>query len=121
MNRQRGLTLTGMILWCIVIALVVITGMRVVPSATEYYKILKDVKAVAGSSAGKTVPEIRKAFDRYADVDHVKDITSADLEISKDGNGVVISFSYEKRIPLFANVSLLIDYQGSSSGRDKGE
>jgi len=29
---------------------------------------------------------------------------------------VVISFAYESRIPLFSNVSLLIDFEGSSSG-----
>ena len=37
-------------------------------------------------------------------------------DISKDGNGVVISFGYERRIPLFYNISLVIDFEGSSSG-----
>jgi hypothetical protein len=34
---------------------------------------------------------------------------------------VVVAFAYEKRIPLAGNVSLLIDFSGSSSGRDYGQ
>lgn len=38
------------------------------------------------------------------------------LEVTKDGGKIVIEFGYEKRIPLFWNVSLLIDYKGSTAG-----
>ena len=63
------------------------------------------------------MPEIRNIYDGYANVDHIETITAADLDISKEGNQVVISFEYEKRIPLFLNVSLLIEFQSSSSER----
>lgn len=117
MNRQRGVSLSGMLFWSIGIALVALLGMKVFPSVTQYFSILKAVKSVAGSASGMTVPEIRKSFDRHASTGYITDINGSEIDISKDGNGVVISFAYEKRIPLFANVSLLIDYQGSSSGR----
>jgi hypothetical protein len=36
--------------------------------------------------------------------------------VHKNARGaVVIGFDYEKRIPLFANVSLVIDYKGSTA------
>ena len=38
-----------------------------------------------------------------------------DLEITKDGIELVISFSYQKKIPLFSNVSLVFDFEGSSA------
>jgi hypothetical protein len=57
---------------------------------------------------------VRKAFDRRAAVDDITAISPADLEITKDGNEIVISFAYEKRIPLFYNISVLIDFAGSS-------
>ena len=87
------------------------------PEIIDYYKIKKIVASTAANSSGKTVPEIRAIFGKYADVDHIETITAADLDISKEGNQVVIAFEYERRIPLFLNVSLLIDFQGSSSER----
>jgi hypothetical protein len=59
----------------------------------------------------------RQAFGKYAEIEHIKTLTPADLDIFKEDNQVVIAFAYEKRIPLVANVSLLIDFRGSSSGR----
>jgi hypothetical protein len=118
MNRQRGVSLSGLLLWAVAIALGAVLGMKVGPEYMNYFNIVKAVKAVAAVSAGKTVPEIRSAFGKQADVGYIKSLQPADLDISKDGNDVVISFAYETRIPLFANVSLLIDFQGSSSGRN---
>lgn len=118
-HKQRGVSLSGLLFWGIVVALVAVLGMRVAPSAIEYYKILKDVKAAASNlPADATVADVRKSFAKYAEVDHISDIRPDELDISKENGRVVIAFAYEKRIPLFANVSLLINYQGSSAGKD---
>jgi len=118
MNKQRGVALSGLLFWGIIIALVALLGMKVGPEYLDYYKILKSVKSISAGAASQTVPEIRAAYDKYADVNYIKTLSGTDLDISKDENGVVIAFAYERRIPLFYNVSLLIDFQGSSSGRN---
>ena len=121
MRKQRGVALSGLLIWGVVIILVAALGMKIGPKYLEYYNILKSVKSAASQSAGKTVPQIRADFDKNANVNYVEGLTGADLDISKDGGVVVISFAYEKRIPLFANISLLIEFEGSSAERDKTE
>ena len=120
-KRQRGLALSALLLWGVGIAMVAILVIRVLPDVIEYSKIKHAVKAVASESAGKTVAEIRHAFGQYAEVEHIKGFGPADLEIFKEENQVVVAFAYEKRIPLLGNVSLLIDFSGSSSARDSGQ
>lgn len=119
MNKQRGVTISGLMVWGIIISLVAVLGMKVVPEYIAYYKIVKSVKSVATQASGKTVAEIRSAYDKYADVNVIDTITAADLDISKEGNEVVVAFAYDKKIPLFYNVNLLIEFSGSSSGRDR--
>jgi hypothetical protein len=34
--------------------------------------------------------------------------------VTKDRGNVVIAFAYEKKVPLFSNISLVIDFAGSS-------
>ena len=53
MKHQRGLALSQLIFWGIIIALAAVLGMKVVPTTVEYYKILKDAKA----SVNKVGPE----------------------------------------------------------------
>ena len=119
MNKQRGVTISGLMVWGIIISLVAVLGMKVVPEYIAYYKIVKSVESVAANASGKTVAEIRSAYDKYADANVIATITAADLDISKEGNDVVVAFAYDKKIPLFYNVNLLIEFSGSSSGRDR--
>lgn len=115
MKYQRGVALSGLIFWGIVLVLVLVLGMKVLPSAIEYLKILKDSKAtVAKMGPDSTVADVRNTFNRFAEVDHM-DFKGNQLDVSKDGGKIVVEFSYEKRIPLFWNVSLLIDYKGSTA------
>lgn len=60
--------------------------------------------------------EVRKTFDNFANIDSLE-FKSEQLDISKDGGKIVASFDYDKKIPLFANVSLVINYKGSTAER----
>lgn len=117
MKYQRGVALSGLIFWGIVTALVAVLGMKVVPATIEYYKILKDAKSVVAKMGPEsTVADVKTSFDQFAYIDQL-DFRSNQLDVSKDGGKIVIEFAYEKRIPLFWNVSLLIDYKGSTAGQ----
>ncbi|MFT4193330.1 DUF4845 domain-containing protein [Ottowia sp.] len=112
-NSQRGISFLGLLFLGVVLALLGIVGARVVPTASEYMTIQKAVKKAAAE--GGTVPAVRAAFDRTASVDYIDSIAGKDLEVTKDGDKVVVSFAYDKEIPLFGPAYLLIKYRGSSA------
>lgn len=115
LKYQRGVSLSGLLVWSVILVLVAGVGMKVVPSVIEYFKIVKDTKsAVAQVGKDATVADVKKSFEKYADIDQL-DFTADQLDISKDGGNIVISFDYDKKIPLFGNVSLLINYKGSTA------
>lgn len=121
MKRERGVSLSQLLFWGFALALLAVAGMKVVPSVIEYYTILKDVKTVAAQvNASSSVAEVRNAFAKYADIDNLKAITPQDLEIYKEDGQIVIAFSYSHKIKLGGPVSLVIDYQGSSTGSGRG-
>jgi hypothetical protein len=115
MKNQRGITLVGMVVVCIVIVLVAIGGLKIAPAYIEYFKIKKAISAVAQTTGRGTVLEVRQAFDRRAVIDDIDVIAGRDLEITKEGNELVISFAYPKRISLFGNLNVVIDFAASSN------
>ena len=122
MKHQMGITLSGLLFWGFVCAMIALVVIKISPSAIEYYKTQKAIKSVASNAPpGSTVPDLRKAYSKFVEVEHLSDVRPEDLDIAKEGNQVVISFAYDKKIPLFGPASLLIEYQASSSGRGKGE
>jgi hypothetical protein len=106
----------GVLALLVGIIFLAIVGMKLVPAYIEYFTIKKAIASISsgGQLRTATVAEIRKAFDLRQVVDDFTAISGKDLEITKDGGEVVISFAYEKRVPLFYNVSVVIDFTGSS-------
>ena len=116
MKRQRGMGFAGVLVILVGIIFLAIIGMKMVPAYLEYFAIKKAVAAITqgGQLRNATVADVRKAFELRQAVDDFTSVGPKDLEITKDGNEIVIAFAYEKRIPLFYNISLLIDFAGSS-------
>ncbi|HTJ96919.1 MAG TPA: DUF4845 domain-containing protein [Rhodocyclaceae bacterium] len=117
-SRQTGLSLVQLILVLILVGVVALLGFKVTPEYIEYFKIKADVNAVAQEANSKpnaTVADVRMHFDRRAEIDHLRDFSSADLDVSKDGNEIVVSFSYQRKVHLFKNISVLIDFEGTSA------
>jgi hypothetical protein len=114
-HPQRGITLLGLLFWAIVVGMVALVGLRVFPTVNEYLTIQRTVNKIAQSGAS-TVPEIRSAFDKQKDVEYsIASISGKDLEITKENERIVIGFEYDKEVPLFDPVFLLIKYKGRSA------
>jgi hypothetical protein len=117
-RRQRGLTLSGLIITLFVLVLVGIFGMKLIPAYIEYGTAKKAIETIARDRSGASTPqEVRRAFDARAQIDDVTAIKGSDLEVTKDGAGVVIAFAYRREVPLFANVGLYIDFAANSKGQ----
>ncbi|MES2229662.1 MAG: DUF4845 domain-containing protein [Burkholderiaceae bacterium] len=113
-QRQRGITLFGLLLWAIVVGFVALIVMKVLPTMNEYFTIQKAINKIA-QEGGSTVPEIRAAFERTKEIEYsISSISAKDLKITKENDKVVISFAYDKEIELMSPVYLLIKYEGRS-------
>lgn len=116
-RRQRGMTLFGLMFWAIVIGAVSYVGLRVFPTVNEYLTIKRAIEKVAASSPN-TVAEVRAAFERQKDIEYsISSISGKDLEVTKENEKIVIAFAYDKEIPLYGVVYLLIKYEGRSSSK----
>ncbi len=115
--RQRGVTLTGLLMGVALLGIVAFFVMKLFPDITDYLAIVKDVKATAQDPASRemSISDIRTAYSKRAEIDNVKGIEPADLDISKENGEVVITYAYSRKIPLFANASLVLDFEGSSA------
>jgi hypothetical protein len=114
MQKQQGVTLIGFIFMAALIAALGIIVFRTIPIYSEFFTVRKILKSINTESSEATPADIRKQFDLKASADYVYDVMSRDLEISKENGRVVVSVSYSKTVPLFANVSLLFDFETST-------
>jgi hypothetical protein len=111
-SKQRGISLIGLLFVGGVLAFGGVIGAQVVPTLIEYQAIMKATNKVAAQ--GGSVVEIRGNFEKAQAIDDFKAITAKDIEVSKNGDKVVVKFAYQKEIHLGGPAYLLLKYAGES-------
>jgi hypothetical protein len=113
-KRQQGISLVGLIFVLAVIGFVLVLGLKIVPTYTEY-RAIQNAIITAKSNGHGSVIEIQKSFDASAVAGYISSINSRDLIIDKVNGETEISFAYEKKIPLVGPASLLLEYEGTTA------
>jgi hypothetical protein len=117
-KKGRGLTLMGLIMVLFILVVLLLFGMKLIPAYIEYGTAKKAIEAIARDRTAVSTPqEARRLFDNRALIDNIQVVKGSDLEITKDGSGLVIGFAYRKEVPLVANVGLYIDFAANSAGQ----
>jgi len=109
-RAQRGLSMIAFLFVAAVIIVVAIVGFRMVPSYVEYYTIQSAVEKSLRDAPDPTPPVVKKSFEKYIAADYIDSVTASDLTVTKEGNVVTASLSWQKQLHMVGNVSLLLDF-----------
>ena len=111
MRKQRGITLSGTIMWLGILGFIGIMAAKLMPAYLEYASVKKILKTMeqAGDTKG-SVRDIRKTFDKLNAIEDVKNLKSEDLEITKQGQDAIVSATWSVRVPMVGNVSACLDF-----------
>lgn len=110
-HQQRGLTFFGLLIVGILLAFAGVVVAQLVPTYIEYMAVQK---AVDKAATGTTVTEVRSIFDKASQIDDIRTISGKDLEVSKEGERVVVSFNYSREVHLAGPAYLVMKYAGRS-------
>lgn len=114
---QRGIALGSFLVTCVIVIFVALIGLKLAGPYMEYFKIKADFKKVASDPSLQTASakEIKSGFWKFAAVDDITSITQDDIEVEKTGSDITLSAEYSVKVPLVANVSLLVDFNPTSN------
>lgn len=112
MYKQRGVGLSNLFLWSFVLFFVAVLGMKLVPVYIENAAIKKTLIAIANDPVlqNGTKAEIKTSFNKRAQIDDISVVDEGDIEFNKENGQVVLSIIYSVKTPLFANISLYLDF-----------
>lgn len=116
MKKEKGLTLTGMILGSIVGVILLLLTFKIVPVYTEYFAIERNLKAMSMD------PKLRNggpkavagAWALRASVDDLHSLDGDYIEMTKKGDEIILTGEYSVKVPLVRNVAACFDFKPSS-------
>ncbi|MGH8218058.1 MAG: DUF4845 domain-containing protein [Steroidobacteraceae bacterium] len=113
-RRQRGVTVLGWLVLLIPVAVVVYAVIRLAPVYLNYMNVARSLEETASSFSGEgstiSAQSIRNTLSRHFEVDSIDFPAVNDVTIHRNGAAWVLEAKYQDVAPLFANVSLLIDF-----------
>ncbi|CDI01858.1 conserved hypothetical protein [Candidatus Competibacter denitrificans Run_A_D11] len=109
-NRQRGMTVIGMLLLIIVIAFIALIGMKVVPMYIQYYSIKSTVESIRKEPqlAQMSAQDIHNGIQKRFDIGYVENIKASDLKVRNDRSGRVIDLVYQDERELFYKLFVVL-------------
>jgi len=114
MRKQRGVTMIGWIFLLVPVAIVVYAGIRVAPEYLNYYKVVTALKETASQMKGNEAlspANIRGAIEKRFDTGYVDEPKSKEIVIVKVDDGWSMTADYEKTVPMFGNLYLLMVFK----------
>lgn len=116
MKRQRGVTFIGMIFIAALIIIGAIIALKLVPAYIEYATVVQHLREIARSpeARGSSPRDIQMMFSKRAQIDNIKVVTADDIEVTREGDSVLLSAAYQTKIKLFGNLSACIDFEPRS-------
>lgn len=114
-RTQKGITFIGWLVLLIPVAIVGYAAIRLTPVYLNYFKVSKALARVAGEHAGEeriNMAAVRNALERQFDIDSIEFPSTSVVEIHQEGARWVLSAPYEDMIPLFADISLVVKFNG---------
>ena len=116
MYKQRGVSLTGLMITLAVLGFLAVMAAKLMPSYIDYFAVKKMFKSMEQAGDFKnSVREIRRSFDTRNTIEDVKSVKGEDLEIAKEGGETIVSANWSVKIPLVSNVSACLDFSVTSA------
>jgi len=116
MRKQQGVTLSGFLLWSIVLVFAALIGFKIGPPYIEYITIKKQLKAIAEDPEARSGQrrDVELAFSKRSQIEDMPSVQPKDIVISKEGDGIVLSVEYTVCRPVVSNIRACMDFNATS-------
>lgn len=115
-TRQKGISFWGLLVVAAVSIFFLLMFFKLLPSYIEHAKVKTAITGISQqpNAINMEKNEIKAALQRRLDIDDVNDVDlSKSLFVEKKPGVTIIRVTYERRVPLFHNISALLDFNDS--------
>ena len=115
MRRQQGLTLTGFMVAAVIVVIALLIGFKIGPAYMEFHTVQKLLRQIAQEPIqGDPRTSVRRSFQLKSGIENITAVSHDDLQVTKEGENVVIVAEYSVRVPLVYNISAVMDFRATS-------
>ena len=110
-NKQRGMSMVGLILFMSLLGFIGYAGIRLGPIYSEYYSVVKAMKLVANKpgAANKTPSAIKEDMMKSFHTSYIKRVKKNDIKVIRS-RGKQLQVKYDVQEPFMGNLDFLLHF-----------
>jgi hypothetical protein len=115
--KQRGVSFFGFLMVAVVLIFVALFGMKLVPAYIHNAQIGEIFREISADQALRDAPvkDIEEAYRKRAMMNNIDDLKVEDITIEQESGSLRLSANYSVKIPLVGNITLLLEFNPTSS------
>jgi Tfp pilus assembly protein PilX len=117
LQGQRGITLSGVLVFMMLMIFLAYTASRIVPGYVDYWSVQRIMKNIVEqpNAADFSESEIRTRFVKELQLNNIKSVGSEDLLVEKSAGSVQLSVVFAIKNAFIGPVSLCLDFNAEAS------
>jgi hypothetical protein len=112
-KQQQGMSSFNLILVLAVAGFFLMCAFKLVPVYSENQYVVSAMKSLRDKDkpvAQMSPGEIRKHIKNFYMINGVRSAGASNIEVERERNRNIITINYEVRVPLFYNISVVLDF-----------
>jgi len=111
-RSQRGIAITALLFYVVLVIVVVTLVMKLGPVYMEYFEIRKVMQNLTDDPdlTGKGAYQISRSIENRLDINYFDSVKKDDFKIRKVKDGYRVSLKYDVREHILANVDALLTF-----------
>lgn len=111
-SRERGLGALSNLLIILVLAAVVLAGMKIAPYYLEYFKVQQVIEGLKGRPEVEGMPadQIRRLVEKQLYIDEVRRLSADNISVKRSATQVLVDVKYEVREHLVGNIDFVLSF-----------
>lgn len=113
-KSQLGMGMSSWLIIIVIIGLFATQLFKVIPSYLDNQTLRSKLEELAITPEGiesKSLGELRSTLNNSLRINNIRDLPNDAIEIKRQDGRVVININYEKRIPMFSNVDVILTFK----------
>jgi hypothetical protein len=113
-KSQLGMGMSSWLIIVVIVGLMASQLFKVIPSYIDNQTLRSKLQELAFTPEGvesKSLSELRSTLNNSLRINNIRDVPNDSIEIKRQDGRVVININYEKRIPMFFNVDVLLTFK----------
>jgi len=112
-RHQKGASLYNILIYVVIIGLSAAMILQVVPAYIDNASVKSALESLDNhvGITGKSKKKIKSIIRKQLTVNNVRDIPLEHLKVQKKKGKLIVTFDYDKKIPIAQNMFLLIEFK----------